>query len=357
MGKIKVGIVGTGYTVGIANAHVRGYLSNPDADLVALYDIIPGRAKKWAEERGLNDVKICSTYDELLNEVEAISICTPNYSHVPLVIRGIEHGKHVLCEKPLSISYEEAKKAVMYAKSSNVVNMIGFSYRGIPAIKLMKKFIDDGKMGKIFTYRETLGGNRIANPTGVMLEWRMQEDLSGSGALADFGCHMLDLADYLLRDVEGEIKEISGFTNTFIKERRIIESSEIGQVTNDDSAVFSAKTENGALLSFVASRLGVARHTLEIYGSGGMMLFRDDKPQEVEVMFKDINGGYDKKPEFIKVPDEYITDPWFNDEINRFIGAIINKERVQPDLERGLYIQHILDKITEASKENKVVTL
>lgn len=135
MEKIKVGIVGTGYTVGMADAHVKGYqYCKEDCELTALYDIVPGRSREWAGEKGL-DVKICETFDELLDSVEAVSIVTPNYAHVPLVIRALEKGKHVLCEKPLSISSDACMEAVSYGKCTDRVKMIGFSYRGIPAVR------------------------------------------------------------------------------------------------------------------------------------------------------------------------------------------------------------------------------
>ena len=140
MEKIKVGIVGTGYTVGIAANHVNGYLQNPGCILTALYDIIPGRAAKWAEEKKLN-VEICSSYDELLDKVDAVSICTPNYSHVDLAVRAMEKGKHLLCEKPLSLDSESSVPAVSLARCCSTVAMIGFSYRGIPAVRYMRKIL------------------------------------------------------------------------------------------------------------------------------------------------------------------------------------------------------------------------
>ena len=114
MEKIRVGIVGTGYTVGIAGNHAKGYLQNPGCVLTAVCDIVPGRAAQWAKEKNL-EVEICSDYDELLEKVDAVSICTPNYAHGELAVRAMEKGKHLLCEKPLSIDSESSVRAVSIA--------------------------------------------------------------------------------------------------------------------------------------------------------------------------------------------------------------------------------------------------
>ena len=272
--RIKVGIIGTGYTVGIAKAHVEAYKNNHRVEIAGLYDIVPGRAAEWAEKNSLEGVRICSSLEELFSLVDAVSICTPNHTHVDLTIKAIEAGKHVLCEKPLSTSFEEAKKATECLKQHpDIVAMIGFNYRDTPAIKYIKQIIDEGKLGTIYTYRHELGGNRIANPKDVKLEWRMQEQLSGTGALADFGSHMLDLADYLLSSSHGKFVEVGAMVNTFIKERTVIDGEQKGIVTNDDCAVFNAIMESGTLLSFVSSRLGVPSAILEIVGEGGMLIY------------------------------------------------------------------------------------
>lgn len=356
MEKIKVGIAGTGYTVGIANNHVNGYrYCQEDCELVALYDIVPGRAAQWAKEKDLN-VKICGTFDELLDSVDAVSICTPNYAHVPLVIRALEKGKHVLCEKPLSTDAATCEQAVRYGKCTDRVKMIGFSYRGIPAVRWMKEQIDAGKLGRVHTWRETLGGCRIANPD-VKLEWRMQKDLSGTGALADFGCHMLDLCDWTLHGVSGEIKAVQAMIGCTIPQRERIFDAGMGPVTNDDSAAFNLKFETGTLASFVASRLGVRRHTIEVYGEGGMMLFRDDRPNETEVWFKDKDGGYSGEPEIVQAPADTVVDPWFNAETREFIDCIKTGRQPDRSFERALYIQGLIDKLLESSETGRTVEL
>ena len=356
MSKLKVGIVGTGYTVGIAGNHVHGYTRYSDeCELVALYDILPGRAEAWAKEKKL-DVKIASTYEELLDMVDAVSICTPNYAHVPLVVKALEKGKHVLCEKPLSIDAESCLPAVDTASCTSVISMIGFSYRGIPAVIYMKKAIEEGKIGAVYTWRETLGGCRIANP-GVKLEWRMQENLSGTGALADFGCHMLDLCDWVLAGTAGQIKAVQGFVSTMVKERENIFTPGKGTVTNDDSAAFNVMFESGTIASFVASRLGVRRHTIEVYGEGGMMLFRDDKPNELEIWFKDKDGGYSGSAETITVPEEMITEPWSDAEFKEFLSCIKEGRQPERSFARAYYIQDLIDTIYESSVTGETIEI
>lgn len=348
MEKIRVGIIGTGYTVGIANMHVTGYKSMGDCHLAALYDIVPGRAAQWAKEKKIDGVEICSSVEELLDKVDAVSLCVPNSEHIPLLMKVFQAGKHVLCEKPISVDAETAVKALQ-AEPKGKIHMIGFSYRGIPALRYMKQVMDSGRMGKVFTYRETLGGCRIANPD-VKLEWRMQKKTSGTGALADFGCHMIDLCDWLLEKTQGPIEEANGMYARSMEKRASLETGEMQAVTNDDSAAFTLRLRGGTLASFVASRLGVARHTLEIYGEGGMMLFRDDKPNELEVWFKDQTGGYDFSAglKTVQVPVELVTVPWQNAEFKEFIESI--KTGNQPDrtLQRGVYIQKIVDKVAKA---------
>jgi predicted dehydrogenase len=354
--KVKVGIVGTGNLVSIADNHLKGYLENPDSEVVALFDVIYDSAVKWAKDRNLNSVHICKTYDELLDMVEAVSICTPNFTHIDLVISALKAGKHVLCEKPLSISYEDGQKSLEFTQKNKLVNMIGLCYRSVPAIKYLKQLIDGGKLGEIFMYRETMGGKRLADPN-IPLEWRMKRKFSGTGALTDFGSHMVDMADFLLRDVQGKIINVNGYVNTYIKTRPTREVNNPGTVENDDCSVFSATMENGALLSFTASRVGTLGHKIEIIGSGGVAFYDEDKVTQLEVMFKDVNGAYASEKEIIQVPQELITDPWFNDEINQFVDAIKNNINIQPDLARGLYIQYIIDTIERSIIQGRNITL
>ncbi|MGN0972839.1 MAG: Gfo/Idh/MocA family protein [Aristaeellaceae bacterium] len=356
MERIRVGIAGTGYTVGIAGMHVNGYASVSDkCEVVALYDVIPGRAAQWAKEKNLH-VTICDSFEELLGRVDLVSLCVPNDQHIPLLLKAFEAHKHVLCEKPISVDAQTARAAVE-AEPDDRIHMVGFCYRGIPALRYMKQIMDSGRMGRVFTYRETLGGCRIANHD-VKLEWRMQKKTSGTGALADFGCHMIDLCDWLLHDTQGPIEQVNGMYTRSVMQRASIETGEMSDVTNDDSASFTLRLHSGALASFVASRLGVARHTLESYGEGGMMLFRDDKPNEVELWLKEQGGAYDSaNRQIVQVPEELVTIPWKNEEFAVLMDCIRTGRKPERSLQRGLYIQTIVDAAEKACQSGETITI
>lgn len=362
---VRVGIVGVGNTIGIAGHHIEGYLRVPEAKITAVYDIIRERAGGYIEKYGLTEAGACGSYEELLELVDAVSICTPNASHIDLTVQALKAGKHVLCEKPFGVDAKKCEKALNYAEMSGKVCMIGLCYRGIPGYRYLKKLIDEGALGKIFYIRQSLGGNRIANPE-VKLEWRMQKSLSGPGAMADFGSHMLDIGDMLIRETAGPITEVQCMSGTMIENRDRIHGTGRGNVDNDDVAVFSARTKEGVLLSYTASRIG-SRHTVEVYGSGGNAVFDGSDHFALQIQKKDPNGGYMGAPECVKVPEElYMVNenvpkkPFainFYFEVKEFIEAIENGTQVETDFGRGSYIQRLIDALWESADCGRSVSI
>jgi predicted dehydrogenase len=336
-----------------------------DAQISALYDIISERAGKYKEEFKLEDAKLCETYEELLENSDAVIICTPNFTHNELIVKALNKGKHILCEKPFGNNAKECEAGLRLSKVTDKVCMLGLCYRNIPAMRYIKKMIDDGTLGDIYYIRQSQGGNRIAAPQ-VKLEWRMQEDLSGPGAIADFGSHMLDLADMLTSEKSGKITEVSCMEHTFIENRQVIGKEVYGSVSNGDVAVFHAKTEKGTLLSFTASRIG-AHHTLDIYGSGGSVIFRGEKPFEIAFLKKDINGAFETKAETLEVPKElYMEDdkvpevPFlinFYLQGKEFVDAINGKRESKSTFEHGIYIQKLIDALQESANTGNVIKI
>ena len=328
---VRIGIIGCGSLIGIARNHIAAYQRCKDAQITALYDLIEGRAAGYIEKLELPEARACQSLEELFSLCDAVSICTPNCTHAELTVAALKAGKHVLCEKPFAPTLAECDQAIRYAKLSGKVAMIGLCYRDIPGFVYMKRLMDEGKMGKVFFVREEQGGDRFANPR-VQLEWRTQYDLSGPGALADFGSHMMDICDYLLRDSCGPITEISCMQSTCIEKREIIgKPGKTGDVTNDDVACWICRTAGGTLYNFTASRIG-ATFVLEIVGEGGKMIFHGDRPFELTLQLKDKDGAYTEKPQAVPVPEScYQEDPAaprtpfainFYYEIRQFLDAI-----------------------------------
>lgn len=349
---IRIGIIGCGETIGIAKLHIQAYERIPQAEITAMYDLIPGRAEAYIEQFGLKDCRACASLDELWEMTDAVSICTPNATHSELAAAAMRAGKHVLCEKPFAPDSAECREAMNYARLTGKVAMIGLCYRDIPGFVYMKKLLDEGVIGRVFFVREEQGGDRIADP-GVKLEWRMQRDLSGPGAVADFGSHMMDICDYLLRDHCGPIREVTCKLSTCIKEREVIgKPGKMGRVTNDDVAMWIARTEDGTLESFTASRIGSV-FMLEIVGEGGKMIFNGSEPFKLTLQLKDKNGGYSQPARVLDCPPECFGPdadcpriPFqinFYYEIRQFINAIESGADTSLTFERGLYIQKLID--------------
>lgn len=362
---IKVGIVGAGNTIGIAQMHVEAYLRLPNVKIAGIYDIIRERACEYIDKYQLTDTKACASYEELLEQVDAVSICTPNATHIELVVQALKAGKHVLCEKPFGPNAKDCEKALQYAEYSGKVCMIGLCYRKIPGYIYLKQLIDQGALGEIFYIRQTLGGNRIGNPD-VKLEWRMQESLSGPGAMADFGSHMLDIGDMLLRETAGPITEVQCMSQVMMKGRKRVHSDTVGMVDNDDVAMFSAKTKNGAMLSYTASRIG-GRHLLDVFGSGGCAYFDGSDPFALRLQKKGIDGGYSGPLETIQVPEElYMVDENvprkgflinFYLQAKQFVETIEHGGVIEADFQRGIYVQKLIDALKESSDMGTVVDI
>lgn len=295
MKRIRYGIIGTGNTVGIAKNHIKGLKPCEDMVLTAIYDIDPAKSKAMYEECGLEQVSICQSRDELFSLVDAVGICLPNCLHVEAGIAALAAGKHILIEKPVSTDEKSLEPLLQAVKAKpDLVAMVCFNYREFPIYRCLKEMIESGVLGEIYHCRLQLGGNRIADKH-VGLEWRMNREYSGGGAISDFGCHLLDITQYLFEPVCGPIVELNAFTTTRIKERKDLKDGSLKPVTNDDCGVFIGKMANGTVLSYSTSRIGIWNHSIEITAEGGMVYGDFNNDDVITLWLKDKNGGYEQE--------------------------------------------------------------
>lgn len=189
--KVRVGIIGTGW---IAEAHVRSYLNQPDVEIVAGADLVDGKAEAFFKNLGV-DAKCYRSHKEMLDDsslqLDAVSICTYNRTHAECTIYALQKGVNVLVEKPLCVTTEEALAIVKAEKESGKLVSVGFQPRFDENMKMIKKIIASGVLGKVY-YIQTGGGRRRGIPTPFGTTF-IEDSTAGLGALGDIGCYSLDM--------------------------------------------------------------------------------------------------------------------------------------------------------------------
>src|SRR5690349_21732414 len=205
-------------------------------------------------------------------DIDLVDICTPGDSHAEIAIAALAAGKHVLCEKPLANSADEARAmvdAAVKARALGVRSMCGFNYRRVPAVAYMRQLVADGRLGEIRHVRAVYLQDWIVDPQ-FPLVWRLRKERAGSGALGDIGAHIIDLTQYL---TDQQITGVSALTETFVPERPLPPDAAAhasagspaaggngrGPVTVDDAALFLARFDGGAVATFEASRFATGR--------------------------------------------------------------------------------------------------
>lgn len=301
--EIRVGMIGYQF---MGKAHSHAYRDLPfyfDTETKPVMQAIAGRheeaVKKAADNFGWASYETDALKLIERDDIDLIDIVTPNNTHAEFAIAAAQAGKHVLCEKPLALNLRDAKKMLDAVHKAGVVNMVSHNYRFSPAVQMAKKLIQENRLGKIYHIRAQYLQDFIMDPQ-FPLVWRLQKEVTGSGALGDIGAHIIDLARFLV----GEINEVVGLMETFIKERPIGKmsgglsaighESEMGKVTVDDAAAFLARFENGALGVFEATRFAGGNRNgnrFEINGEKGSIRWDLENMNNLEVYWADDDPG------------------------------------------------------------------
>jgi len=187
--KIRIGIIGTG---GIAHAHMASYVKRNDVEIVALADIVPGKAEAFAKEFGVETAKYYTSHEDLLNDeslnLDGVSICTYNRQHAIPTIMALNKGINVLVEKPMAVTLDEAVAMAKAEKESGKILSVGFQPRFDANMQMIKALVESGELGKVY-YIQTGGGRRRGIPGSTFI----YDETAGVGALGDIGCYSLDM--------------------------------------------------------------------------------------------------------------------------------------------------------------------
>ena len=342
---MRVGIIGAG---GIARyAHIRGFQAQEDAEVAALCDVKQDRLKQVAEEYQIP--KTFTDWQDLLQEdLDAVTICLPNYLHSEVVVAAVEAGKNVLCEKPLAINAAEGKRMVEAARRAGKKLMVGFSRRFRQESQILKGFIDRGELGDIYYIKATNFRRRGIPGAGG---WFTTKKLSGGGVLIDIGVHNLDLALWFM----GHPKPLFalGFTyQKFSHLKRIPttfgDMDEKGVVDVEDMALGLVRFESGASLylevSWAAHLGGGGKGDFHIFGTrAGATL----SPLTIHTIQNE--QLLDVTPVVRGKRDHYV------EEVRHFLDSIKEDKEPGPSGEDGLLVTQIIDAIYESAEKGAVV--
>lgn len=357
---VNVAVVGTG---GIANGiHLPGLLLCPDTKIAALCDVNPESLKRTAEKYGVEQTY--SDYKELMAnpDIDAVIIATSNNTHKPIALAAAAAGKHILVEKPLAMSYADAREMWQAAEKANVRNQVAFNYRFIPAMRYMKHLVDSGIIGTPYHFR----AQRFQDWGLRALGWRQVKALAATGELGDMASHRIDYARYLL----GPIVRVSGLLKQYITERTNRNTGETQISDVDDWSGFIGEFANGATCMIESTKLatghggGTKSHDfVEINGSDASIIYHLNTPTVLEIG-KPL-GGF----ETVQVPREFLTVPGTSrnpdegepatasryDQEFEFIDAIRNGRPASPSFFDGMRTQAVMDAIVQSAKERRWV--
>jgi len=354
MGKINIGLIGAG---SISEQHLQAYRDNPEVGLLAVCDLNEARARAKAEAYGTAATRVFTDYRELLAlpELDAVSICTWNSSHATISIAALEAGKHVLVEKPLCQTMEEAVRVEEAVRASGKLLQVGFVRRYGSNTKILKQFIDAGDLGDIY-YAKASCLRRLGNPGG----WFSDKTRSGGGPVIDLGVHIIDICWYMMG--RPKVKSVSANTYNQLGNRSNVQNLSFYKAADYDAAGNTVEDLANALIRFEngASLLLDVSFTLHA------------KEDELSVKLYGDKGGAELEPSLTLVSEKFDTilnmlpqidhrsfdfASAFRNEINHFVDCIQGRNETLSPVEDGVELMKILCAIYESGEQGREIII
>lgn len=358
--RVRIAIIGAGAVSDYH--HVPGIRLDPRADLVAVCDsdaaLAERRRQEWGLEHATTDASaICADPG-----VDAVIICTPNFTHRPIALAAIRAGKHVMCEKPLGLNATEVRQMYEAARDCNVVHMTAFTYRFAPAMRYLKHLITRGDLGEPRHFRS----QRFLDLPETSWGWRQYQRLAGAGDLFDMTIHRIDFAQDLLGPIERVCGAVARFApRTATPNGGQCEPSDVDDWSSliGEFACGAVGVWEGTTLAKGYHRGGYGHEWAEVNGSEGSAVYRLHEPNTILVG----RGGGDLEP--LDVPSEWLKpagsprDPsrgaaatvFRYDLVWEFVSAIVERRPAVPSFFDGLSAQVIADAVLVAHRERRWV--
>ena len=342
---MKVAVIGCGT---IANAaHIPSYMNNPEAEIKYFCDIIPERAEAAVEKYGCGTA--ITDYHITLNdpEIEAVSVCTPNHMHPTISIDAMRAGKDVLCEKPAARTYAEALEMQKLQHETGRILNIGVVNRFNDSVNLIKKFIDDGKLGEVFHVYVSFRAHRSIPGLGGAFTTKA---IAGGGALIDWGVHYLDIVMYCC----GDPKPVTVTGEAFCKLGRDMKNYAYksmwaentknvdGTYDVDDSVTALIRTEGPVITVNGAWAQNIGQSETYIDFMGDKAGIRLQYGSDFTVYTAEHGALIEYKPEF-KMRDH------FQNEIDAFVDCVKTRKKLPSHIDTVIITARMMQAIYDSS--------
>lgn len=382
---LNIGVIGVGF---MGRAHTNGWRQLPkffDIDYDICLKVVAGRreevTKAFAERWGYEEYT--TDWHEVIerDDIDIIDILTPTYIHKEIAVAAAKAGKHVICEKPCALTWQDCKEMADAAKEAGVVSYLNHNYRRVPAIQYAKKMIDEGRLGEIYHYRGTYLQEWIMDAE-FPVTWQLKKETAGGGPLYDLSSHNTDLARFLVGEpvaVTAKLQHIvterpePGENSAVFSAGNVSAEAKKVKVTVDDAAFMILEFENGAVGNMDSSRFAAGRknyNCFEIYGSKGALCFDLERMNELQY-YNQEDPLEDRGYRTILVTEgthPYYGAWWphghiigyehtFVHAFYDFVNAIKNGTSVKPDFEDGMKIIKILQAAQRSSEEGRRISL
>ncbi|MCM3739733.1 Gfo/Idh/MocA family oxidoreductase [Oceanobacillus luteolus] len=339
MTKLRIAVIGCGSIA--KHRHLVEHANNPNVDIVAVCDIVEERAQAAAEQYG---AVAYTDYEELLatENIDAVSVCLPNYLHAPVSIAALNAGCHVLCEKPMATSREEADQMIEAAKKNGKKLMIAHNQRFVSSHQKAKELIENGDAGKIYSFRTTFGHGGPENwSADGANSWFFNKEQAFIGAMGDLGVHKADLIRYVLND---EFVEVAAFVETAAKENTDV----------DDQAVVILKSARGVIGTLTASWAFNAKedNSTVIYGEKAILRLEDDPDYSLIVEY---TNGEVVKYKLSGIQSNEEGGQTTTHVIDHFIDSILNDTEPLINGEEGKKSLEVILAALESAEKKSIV--
>ncbi len=325
-----------------------------------LADESPQRAQQAAASLGF--ARSTADWRELLNDprIDVIDICTPNHLHAEMALAAMAAGKHVYCEKPLALDIRESTAIVDAAKRAAVRTAIGFNYICNPMVQTARQMIAAGELGEVVGFSGSYVEDYMGDPRAPFT-WRCEKKLAGSGALADLGSHLINMAHVLL----GPIARVNGIMRTVHQRRTVPASGEVREVENEDLAHALVEFASGVPGTMDISRVATGYKCglkVQVLGTLGSVVFDQERMNELRLYraddatgrqgFRTILAG-PQHPDYAAFCPAAGHGLGINDlkviEVRNLLRAIRSGADTWPDFAEGLRVQQVMTAIERSA--------